>query len=128
MEEIRVEKQLRLLDRRGAEYVARDLSSVEELERLEQEESGTTASSPTEAPQPVVENSSGQSPPVANLALDPSPVDWARTDPLGLHPWNPVNWLQSGSTVPLNFAALDRTSEGFAGGTVPVSSGSPSGT
>ena len=28
----------------------------------------------------------------------------------------------------LNSAALDRTSEGFAGGTAPVSSGSPSGT
>ena len=124
-----LQTRLRFLERREAEFVARDLSSIEELERLEQEESGTIPSSLAEAPQPVVaENSSARNPPAADLVLDPSPVDWARTDPLGFHPWNPVNWLQSGSTAPLNFAALDQTSEGFAGGTAPVSSGSPSGT
>ena len=126
--EEQLQVRLRFLERREAEFVARDLSSIEELERLEQEESGTTLSSSAGSSQPAAGNSSVQSSPVANLALDPSPVDWIRTDPLGLHPWNPVNWLQSGSTVPLNFAALDQTSEGFVGGTAPVSSGSPSGT
>ena len=132
--EERLRKQIRFLEERGAEYVARDLSSIEELERLEQDESGTTPSSPNEAPQPVAENSSAQNPPAANLASDPLStihpllVNWALADPDGTHPSNPVNWPQPDLAAPFDFAAVDRTFEGFAGGTAPVSSGSPSGT
>ena len=44
---------------------------------------------------------------------------------------DPSSLLSPGSFLNhdwLNSAALDQTSEGFAGGTAPVSSGSPSGT
>ena len=115
--EERLDVQIRFLERREKDYVSRDLASIEEMKRLEIAEAEANGLPRPESP--VVE----EAPP-----LDPLTADWFLLDPYKIHPLNPASWLQPALAAPFDFAAVDQTSEGSAGGTVPVSSGNSAGT
>ena len=114
--EDRLGVQIRFLERREHDYVSRDMASVEEMKRLELAEAEANGLPPPESP--VVED-----PP----PLDPLNTNWSFLDPYKIHPLNPAAWPQPELAVPSDFVVVDQSSEGFAGGTVPVSSGSSSG-
>ena len=77
--EIRLRKQLRLLESRENDMLVREIASIEALEELERQEIEKTARpvGTEQAAVSAVEESSSQAPPDWYSSVDPSQVDWA---------------------------------------------------
>ena len=115
--EDRLDTQLRFLERRERDYFACDGASLEEMRRLELAEAKAKGL-------PLPEPPGVEDPP----PLDPLTTNWSLLDPYKIHPLNPAAWPPPAVAAPFDFAVVDQPSEGSAGGTIPVSSGSSSGT